>query len=161
MPRARATSTSSPRPSTFHAITADAPGGITNVGVDLTAANAPIAFMTPVSVSGASTLNSGGGNITFEGTLAVANNLTLDTGNGTLAFDGPVGSTQTLTLNLGGGSVSGLGELQDTLTGLTVNAHLRHRAARLHHQRPAGLQHRDRHRHRKSRAASASPSTRR
>ena len=109
-------------PSTFHAITADAPGGLTNVGVDLTAANAPMAFMTPVSVSGASTLSSGGGNITFEGTLAVANNLTLDTGNGTLAFDGPVGSTQTLTLNLGGGSVSGLGELQDTLTGLTVNA---------------------------------------
>ncbi|MGD0493403.1 MAG: YDG domain-containing protein [Steroidobacteraceae bacterium] len=109
-------------PSTFHAITADAPGGVTNVGVDLTAANAPIQFLTPVSVSGASTINSGGGNITFVGSLAVANNLTLDTGNGILTFSGPVGSTQTLTLNLGGGSVSGLGELQDTLTGLTVNA---------------------------------------
>ena len=109
-------------PSTFHAITADAPGGVTNVGVNLTAANAPIQFLTPVSVSGASTISSGGGDITFDGSLAVANNLTLDTGNGALAFDGPVGSTQTLTLNLGGGSVSGLGELQSTLTGLTVNA---------------------------------------
>jgi filamentous hemagglutinin family protein len=109
-------------PSTFHAITADAPGGITNVGVDLTAANAPIQFLTPVSVSGASTISSGGGNITFDGLLSVANNLTLDTGNGALTFSGPVGSTQTLTLNLGGGSVSGLGELQSTLTGLTVNA---------------------------------------
>jgi filamentous hemagglutinin family protein len=109
-------------PSTFHAITADAPGGVTNIGVDLTAANAPIQFLTPVSVSGASTISSGGGNISFDSTLAVANNLTLDTGNGTLTFAGPVGSTQTLTLNLGGGSVSGLGELQNTLTGLTVNA---------------------------------------
>jgi len=108
--------------STFHAITADASGGVTNVGVNLTAANAPIQFLTPVSVSGASTIASGGGNISFDSTLAVANNLTLNTANGTLTFAGPVGSTQTLTLNLGGGSVSGLGELQSTLTGLTVNA---------------------------------------
>ncbi len=109
-------------PSTFHAIAADAPGGVTNIGVNLTAANAPIQFLTPVSVSGASTISSSGGNISFESTLAVANNLTLNTANGTLSFLGPVGSTQTLTLNLGGGSVSGLGELQSTLTGLTVNA---------------------------------------
>lgn len=109
-------------PSTFHGITADAPGGVTNVGVNLTAANAPIQFLTPVSVSGASTISSGGGDISFDSTLAVANNLTLNTANGALTLLGPVGSTQTLTLNLGGGSVSGLGELQSTLTGLTVNA---------------------------------------
>ena len=109
-------------PSTFHAITADAPGGSTNVGVNLNSANAPIEFLTSVSVSGASTISSAGGNILFDSTLAVANNLTLNTVNGALTFLGPVGSTQTLTLNLGGGSVSGLGELQNTLTGLTVNA---------------------------------------
>ena len=109
-------------PSTFHAVTTDAPGGLTNVGVNLTADNAPIEFMTPVAVSGTSTISSGGGNISFDSTLAVANGLTLNTGNGALTFGGAVGSHQTLTLDLGGGSVSGLGELQNTLTGLTVNA---------------------------------------
>jgi filamentous hemagglutinin family protein len=106
--------------STFKAVTADAVGGLITIGVNLTTSN-PIEFVTPVSVSGASTINSGGGNISFDSTLAVANSLTLTTGNGTLTFGDAVGSNQTLTLNLGGGAVAGLGELQSTLTGLTVN----------------------------------------
>ena len=110
-------------PSAFNALTVNAAGGTTSVGVDLTARNSAITFVTPVAVSGASTISSQGGNISFESTLAVNNNLTLSTSNGVLTFGGAVGSNQTLTLNLGGGSVSAasLGELQSTLTGLTVN----------------------------------------
>jgi filamentous hemagglutinin family protein len=108
--------------STFNAITGDAVGGNITVGVNLSANNAPITFLTPVSVSGASTISSAGGAINFASTLAVVNDLTLSTANGALTFGGAVGSTKTLTLNLGGGSVSGLGQLQSTLTGLTVNA---------------------------------------
>jgi len=108
--------------STFNAITGDAVGGNITVGVNLSANNAPIMFLTPVSVSGASTISSAGGAINFASTLAVVNDLTLSTANGALTFGGAVGSTKTLTLNLGGGSVSGLGQLQSTLTGLTVNA---------------------------------------
>jgi hypothetical protein len=109
-------------PSTFNKLTAAAPGGNINVGVNLTTNSHAIDLATPVSVSGASTINSNGGNISFDSTVAVNNNLTLTTNNGVLTFSGPVGSNQTLTLNLGGGSVSGLGELQNTLTGLTVNS---------------------------------------
>jgi filamentous hemagglutinin family protein len=108
-------------PSTFNAVTADA-GGTINVGVNLTAADHAIEFVTPVAVSGASTIASEGGNISFDNTVAVNNNLTLTTSNGVLTFSGAVGSNQTLTLNLGGGSVVGLGELQSALTGLTVNS---------------------------------------
>jgi filamentous hemagglutinin family protein len=106
--------------SAFNAVTGDAVGGTITVGVNLSANNSPITFLTPVSVSGASTISSAGGAISFDSTLAVVNNLTLSTANGALTFGGAVGSTKTLTLNLGGGSVSGLGELQGTLTGLTV-----------------------------------------
>jgi filamentous hemagglutinin family protein len=109
-------------PSAFNALTGDAVGGTINVGVNLTANNSAITFLTPVSVSGASTISSTGGAISFDSTLAVVNNLTLATRNGALTFVGAVGSTQALTLNLGGGSVTGLGELQSTLTGLTVNS---------------------------------------
>jgi hypothetical protein len=109
-------------PSTFNTLTANAIGGNINVGVNLTTNNAPIDFVTPVVVSGASTINSSGGNIRFDSTLSVSNALTLSTGNGMLTFGGAVGSNQTLTLNLGGGSVTGLGQLQSTLTGLTVNS---------------------------------------
>ena len=108
-------------PSTFNAVTTDAVGGNVNVGVNLTTSNAAINFLTPVVVSGASTISSGGGNISFQNTVAVANDLTLSTGNGVLTFNGAVGSNKTLTLNLGGGSVVGLGQFQNTLTGLTVN----------------------------------------
>jgi len=108
-------------PSTFNAVKADATGGITNVGVNLTTVGHQAEFVTPVSVSGASTIASGGGDISFDSSLSVANNLTLSTGNGTLTFGGPVGGTSTLALNLGGGAVNGLSELQSTLTGLTVN----------------------------------------
>ncbi|MDO9075245.1 MAG: YDG domain-containing protein [Rubrivivax sp.] len=109
-------------PSTFNALRVDATGGPTNIGVNLTTTNDAIEFVTPVSVSGASTINSGGGNIGFDSTLAVDNNLTISTGNGALSFGGAVGSNQTLTLNLGGGSVAGLGQLQSALTGITVNS---------------------------------------
>ncbi len=109
-------------PSAFNAVTGDAAGGTITVGVNLSANNSAITFMTPVSVSGASTISSAGGAISFDSTLAVVNNLTLTTTNGALTFGGAVGSTQTLTLNLGGGSVAGLGELQSSLTGLTVNS---------------------------------------
>jgi filamentous hemagglutinin family protein len=109
-------------PSTFNAVTVNAAGGSTNVGVNLTTNDGAITFVTPVAISGASTINSGGGNITFEGPVAVNNNLTLTTNNGRLSFDGAVGSNQTLTLNLAGGSVTGLDELQSALTGLTVNS---------------------------------------
>ena len=109
-------------PSAFNAVTGDAVGGTISVGVNLSANNSAITFMTPVSVSGASTISSAGGAISFDSTLAVVNNLTLTTNNGALTFGGAVGSTQALTLNLGGGSVAGLGELQSTLTGLTVNS---------------------------------------
>ena len=107
--------------STFNTVTADATDGMINVGVDLTTAGHAIEFVTTVTISGASTIGSGGGNISFDNTVAVNNDLTLSTGNGVLTFSGAVGSTSTLTLNLGGGSVSGLSELQSTLTGLTVN----------------------------------------
>lgn len=106
-------------PSTFDAVTADATGGPIDVGVNLT--GSAIQFITPVTISGASTVRSTGGNITFDNTVAVANDLTLSTANGAVTFGGTVSSTGTLTLNLGGGSVSGLSELQSTLTGLTVN----------------------------------------
>ncbi|MEJ0006125.1 MAG: YDG domain-containing protein [Steroidobacteraceae bacterium] len=108
--------------SAFNAVTGAAAGGTITVGVNLSANNAPISFLTPVSVSGASTISSAGGAISFNSTLAVVNNLTLSTANGALTFGAAVGSTKTLTLNLGGGSVSGLGQLQNTLTGLTVNS---------------------------------------
>jgi filamentous hemagglutinin family protein len=107
--------------STFNAITANATGGTTNVGVNLTATNDAITFVTPVTITGASTIDSGGGAIAFQGTVAVDNDLTLSTANGALSFDGSVGGNRTLTANLGGGSVSGLGHLQGSLTGLTVN----------------------------------------
>jgi filamentous hemagglutinin family protein len=107
--------------STFNAMRVAASGGVINVGVNLTTTNDAIQFVTPVSVSGASTIASGGGNIGFDGTLAVDNDLTLSTGNGALTFSGAVGSNRTLTLNLGGGSVTGLSRLQSALTGLTVN----------------------------------------
>ncbi len=107
--------------STFNSLAANAANGIINVGVNLTTTNDPIDFLTAVAVSGASTISSGGGNITFGSTLAVDNDLTLSTGNGVLTFGDHVGSDRTLTLNLGGGSVAGLGNLQSTLTGLTVN----------------------------------------
>ena len=106
-------------PSTFDAVTADAASGAIDVGVNLT--GSAIQFITPVTISGASTVSSSGGNITFDNTVAVANDLTLSTANGAVTFGGTVSSTGTLTLNLGGGSVSGLSELQSTLTGLTVN----------------------------------------
>ncbi|MES1189995.1 MAG: YDG domain-containing protein [Steroidobacter sp.] len=109
-------------PSTFNAVTSNAAGGTINVAVDLTATNDPIEFDTPVAVAGASTINSGGGNITFQDTVDVNNDLVLTTSNGVLTFNGDVGSNKTLVLNLGGGSVSGLGHLQNTLTGLTVNS---------------------------------------
>jgi filamentous hemagglutinin family protein len=109
-------------PSTFNAIQANAVGGLIDVGVNLTTTNDPIEFVSAVSVSGASTLTSGGGDIHFDSALAVDNNLAITTGNGALTFGGAVGSNQTLTLNLGGGSVTGLGELQPALTGLTVNS---------------------------------------
>jgi hypothetical protein len=109
-------------PSTFNALRARANGGTINVGVNLTATNDSIEFVTPVSVSGASTINSGGGNVSFDSTVAVNNDLTLSTGNGALVFSGAVGSNKTLTLNLGGGSVAGLNQLQSVLTGLTVNS---------------------------------------
>jgi filamentous hemagglutinin family protein len=108
-------------PSAFNAVTVNAAGGTANVGVNFSTSNAAITFLTPVAVSGASTINSQGGNISFDGTVAVNNNLTLTTSNGVLTFGGAVGSNQVLTLNLGGGSVIGLGELQSALTGLTVN----------------------------------------
>ncbi|MEO8063936.1 MAG: YDG domain-containing protein [Pseudomonadota bacterium] len=107
--------------STFNALRVAATGGTTNVGVNLTTTNDAIEFVTPVSVSGASTISSGGGNISFDGALAVDNDLTLNTGNGVLTFGGAVGSNRTLTLNLGGGSVAGLAQLQSALTGLTIN----------------------------------------
>lgn len=108
--------------STFNALTANATGGDINIGVNLTTSNDPIQFMTGVHVSGASTIASGGGDIRFDGTLDVDNDLILTTGNGALTFGAAVGSNRTLTLNLGGGSVTGLGNLQNTLTGLTVNS---------------------------------------
>ena len=108
--------------STFNALTSNATGGIINVAVDLNSTNDPIVFATPVAIAGASTVNSGGGNITFQNTVDVNNDLTLTTSNGVLTFNAAVGSNKTLTLNLGGGSVSGLGNLQNTLTGLTVNS---------------------------------------
>ena len=107
--------------STFNAVTADATAGSTALAVDLNATNDAITFVTPVTVSGTATVNSGGGNIAFQSTLALDSDLTLATGNGTLSFGGAVGSNRTLTMSLGGGSVSGLGQLQSTLTGLTVN----------------------------------------
>ncbi|HEV7610196.1 MAG TPA: filamentous hemagglutinin N-terminal domain-containing protein, partial [Steroidobacteraceae bacterium] len=107
--------------STFNAMRVAASGGAINVGVNLTTTNDAIEFVTPVSVSGASTIASGGGNISFDSTLAVDNDLTLSTGNGALTFGAAVGSNKTLTLNLGGGSVTGLAQLQSALTGLTVN----------------------------------------
>src|SRR6202012_4409246 len=106
----------------FNAVKANAVGGPINVGVNLTTTNDPIEFMTPVTVSGASTISSGGGAIDFDAAVAVNNDLTITTGNGALTFSGAVGSNKTLTLNLGGGSVTGLDELQTALTGLTVNA---------------------------------------
>jgi filamentous hemagglutinin family protein len=107
--------------STFNALRTQATGGTINVGVNLTTTNDAIDFLTPVSVSGASTIASGGGSIAFTGTVAVDNDLTLSTGNGNLSFGGAVGSNRVLTLNLGGGSVSGLSQLQSALTGLTIN----------------------------------------
>jgi filamentous hemagglutinin family protein len=107
--------------STFNGLRANAAGGATNVGVNLTTTNDAIQFLTAVSVSGASTITSGGGDIGFGGTLAVDNDLTLSTGNGALTFGGAVGSNRTLTLNLGGGSVTGLDQLQGALTGLTIS----------------------------------------
>jgi filamentous hemagglutinin family protein len=107
--------------STFNAVRTQATGGTINVGVDLTTTNDAIDFLTPVSVSGASTIASGGGSIAFAGSLAVDNDLTLSTGNGNLSFGGPVGSNRVLLLNLGGGSVTGLSQLQSALTGLTIN----------------------------------------
>jgi filamentous hemagglutinin family protein len=107
--------------STFNALRADTASGAINVGVNLTTTNDAIEFLAPVSVSGASTIASGGGNITFTDTLAVDNDLTLSTGNGALTFGGAVGSNRTLTLNLGGGSVTGLNQLQSALTGLTIS----------------------------------------
>jgi len=107
--------------STFNALRVAATGGAINVGVNLTTTNDPIQFVTPVAVSGASTISSGGGNISFDSTLSVDNDLTLSTGNGALTFGGAVGSNKTLTLNLGGGSVAGLSRLQSALTGLTIN----------------------------------------
>ena len=108
-------------PSTFNALRVDATGGLINVGVNLTATNDAIRFVTPVSVSGASTIASGGGNISFDRALDVDNDLIISTGNGVLTFGGAVGSNKTLTLNLGGGSVIGLARLQSALTGLTIN----------------------------------------
>ena len=108
--------------SEFNAVTARSTAGTVNVGVDLTTSNDPIEFLTAVAVAGASTINSGGGDISFDSTVAVDNDLTITTGNGALTFSDAVGSNQTLTLNLGGGSVTGLGQLQTALTGLTVNS---------------------------------------
>ncbi|WP_426113163.1 filamentous hemagglutinin N-terminal domain-containing protein, partial [Massilia sp. PWRC2] len=108
--------------STFNAISTQAASGLTNVGVNLSTTNDAIDFKSPVAVAGASTINSGGGDITFRSTVAVDNDLTLSTANGVLSFGGAVGSNKTLTLNLGGGSVTGLGQLQSALTGLTVNS---------------------------------------
>ncbi|MGH8261209.1 MAG: beta strand repeat-containing protein, partial [Steroidobacteraceae bacterium] len=109
-------------PSTFNALTVNATAGTTSIGVGLTTNNAPIDFATAATVSGAATIDSGNAGITFGGTLAVDGALTL-TGNA-VAFAGAVSGNQTLTLNLGSGSVSAasLGELQSTLTGLTVNS---------------------------------------
>jgi hypothetical protein len=107
--------------STFNALRVAATGGAINVGVNLTTTNDSIQFVTPVAVSGASTITSGGGNISFDSTLSVDNDLTLSTGNGALTFAAAVGSNKTLTLNLGGGSVTGLSQLQSALTGLTIN----------------------------------------
>jgi len=106
--------------STFNAVKVNASGGTTNIGENLTTSRT-IEFVTPASVSGASTIASGGSSISFDGTLSVDNNLTLSTSGGALSFGGAVGSNQTLTLNMGGGLVAGLGQLQSTLTGLTVN----------------------------------------
>jgi filamentous hemagglutinin family protein len=108
--------------SAFNAVTANATGGLTNVAANLSTSNDPIVFATPTVVAAAATINSGGGSIAFQSTLAVNNALTLGTGNGALSFGGAVGGNQALTLNLGGGSVGGLGQLQNTLTGLTVNS---------------------------------------
>ncbi|HEX3843376.1 MAG TPA: YDG domain-containing protein [Steroidobacteraceae bacterium] len=108
-------------PSTFSALKANAAGGATNIGVNVTTVGHTAEFVTPVTVSGASTIASGGGNIKFDSGVSVANDLTLDSDNGTLTFSGPVGSTSTLTLNLGGGSVAGLSQLQSSLTGLTIS----------------------------------------
>jgi hypothetical protein len=107
--------------STFSGVKTDAATGSTNIGVNLTTVGHDAEFVTPVTISGASTIASGGGNIKFDSGVSVANDLTLNTGNGTLTFGGPVGSTSTLTLDLGGGSVAGLSQLQSSLTGLTVN----------------------------------------
>jgi hypothetical protein len=108
--------------STFNAFTSNAAGGLVNVGVNLTATNDPIIFDTPVAIAGASTISSSGGDITFANTVSVDNNLVLTTDNGILTFTGTVGSNKELVLNLGGGSVTGLGQLQTSLTGLTVNS---------------------------------------
>ncbi|MES2673426.1 MAG: filamentous hemagglutinin N-terminal domain-containing protein, partial [Pseudomonadota bacterium] len=108
--------------STFNALTVNGTGGDTNIGVDLTTTNDAIIFATPVTIAGASTINSGGGSITFQNTVDVDNNLTITTSNGVLTFNGNVGSNQEIVLNLGGGSVTGLGYFQNTLTGLTVNS---------------------------------------
>ncbi|MES2823032.1 MAG: filamentous hemagglutinin N-terminal domain-containing protein, partial [Pseudomonadota bacterium] len=108
--------------STFNALTSNATGGVINIGVNLNTDGEPIVFVTPVNIVGASTINSDGDDITFLDTVLVSNDLTLTTGGGDLTFNADVGSNQRLVLNLDGGEVDGLDELQNTLTGLTVNS---------------------------------------
>ncbi len=73
-------------------------------------------------ITGASEVNSDGGDIDFQSTIAVSNPLTLTSDGGALSFADNLNSNSTLLMNLGGGSVSGLNHLQSTLTGLTINS---------------------------------------
>lgn len=57
--------------STFNELVVSA-GGVANIGVDLSTTNDKITFQGDANVSGASTINSGGGNIDFQGNLDVA-----------------------------------------------------------------------------------------
>ncbi len=108
--------------STFNELELTATGGAINVGVNLNTADENMTFTTAATVSGASTIDSNGGDISFDSTLDVDNSLVLTTDGGNLTFSGNVGSTDTLTMNLTGGSVAGLDQLQSTLTGLTINS---------------------------------------
>ncbi len=64
---------------------------------------------------------SGHDGIAFSDTLTLTGALTLDSRGGALTFNNAVGGAHALTLDLGAGSVTGLGQLASALTGLTIN----------------------------------------
>ncbi|MFZ4618451.1 MAG: beta strand repeat-containing protein, partial [Rectinemataceae bacterium] len=72
--------------------------GAVSLEGDIITPNKAIAFNTPVTLTGAVSINSGGGNIVFGTTLKGSNsgteNLTLTAGTGNVSFSGVVGATR-------------------------------------------------------------------